>query len=284
MRSGGIPKAPAATPSRADLEARYRQLSGDLDAQQSRVAELGALFTDAAERLQQCRVDQGTLEAEVQYRLSQARQAEERYRAAEQQLDQYQHGCQSELSTLAPQWAQCRADQGLALWQDGDYRTKVRDQIVQACLEKICEDNNRGGEALLAWGKACLRMMAAVLGNDCPVSIDYAQVKYLGIPDLLRNAAPEAFAQLANAVSALTAKQEEIAQRQADPFYAKKLEEEQERKRQDEARHEETIAAAAQAKQTTATAVAVRDAARNDLNAAEATARAIDQQRRNTHA
>lgn len=285
MRSGGVPITPAlATPTRADLDARYRQLSTDLDAQQTRVAELGAQLQDAVERLQQCRADQGTCQAEVQYLQNAVRQAEERCRAAAEQVDQYQHSCQSELSALVPQWAQCNADRGLALWQDCDYRTKYRDQIVLACLQRVCEDNNRCGEALLDWGKACLRFMAAIMGNDSPISIDSSYATYFQLPGVLHNAAPEAFARLASAVSALSAKRDEIARRQADPFYAQKVEEEQARRRDDEARHEEALAAATDAEKKTDAAVAARDGARTNLNTAEEAARTTDQQRRDTHA
>lgn len=280
MRSGGFTTAPAVSSGPEE----YRRLSGEFDAQQAVVEEAGAAFTNASELVQQRREEESSQRAEGQHWLGAVRAGEDRCRAAGSQVDQYLQSCKSEFAALAPGWAQCNAEQGLALWQDRDYQAKCRDQILQACLEKLCEDRNFGGEALLAWGRACLKMMAAILGNDLPLSVELARASYLRVPNVLHNAAPATFAHAASTADALAAKEREIAGRMDDPFFANKAKEEEIQLEQDKARHQKAIAGMARAKAALDAATAARDAARAEYGKAQANLRAIDAKRREVQA
>lgn len=194
MWSGGDTTATAATTPSTDpkvLRQEYDTASAEA-AQRQREQDLeGVKHGNAAEHLQQCNSDFGLARQDEADWTQRARSSHDAVTSAEDAQRQSEHQTKGEWDALVPERMRAASDRNLAYFYDSRYFQDYADQITKGIMEKICEDNNWGGCAILSFFKACLRMLAATLGVSSSIAVELSLFSYFKVPDLLRNQGPD---------------------------------------------------------------------------------------------
>lgn len=277
----GGAQATTAAGTSADPKALQQQYADQTKAYNEKQTEVDGLatgYSNAAENYQECGSDHNAARVDLQDLTPRARSASDATQAAEDQARQSEQAIKGEWDSLVPERARIGADRNLAWFYNSRYYQDYADQLTRGILEKICEDNNFGGCAILAFFKACLKFAAAIQGISSGISSELSLFSYFKIPDLLRNQAVDQFARVGAEERSLGAKEDALRKKDADAddYYGKQIAEKRARQAEDEAKLAQAKGATARAKAKADAAKVKRDEAREAHNKAQAEARKMN--------
>lgn len=215
MRPGGQTSNADLQQKITDLRSKYDGLSSQQDELARAQEEQNAQYQDASSVVSEAKTAEGQALQENNYWENKARGLEQTAQQAGEQLDQFDLQTQNSQNQMGPVLQRVASAYDLANFYARRYLIDFYGVRDLGWLQKILENQNFGGAALVCFHAACMKMNAAALGIHTSVQVTLQLPQYFQVRDVQPNKAPDQFALANSENNNAAAQQAEINKRVA---------------------------------------------------------------------